>query len=153
MVDWDDARDAEEAANEDDPDKPNYDDMLEKEKEALKERRERDEQFIEEFSAALREKGVLIIDDVKADVSADYVFIKLLDKIKDSFTYRRDLVEKQQASALKPEEVPFYEKSYIYSHSKFGVNSPLQLGNPTKTKQFAVLYRERIYFPSSTEQQ
>ena len=95
MVDWDDARDAEEAANEDDPDKPNYDDMLEKEKEALKERRERDEQFIEEFSTALREKGVLIIDDVKADVSADYVFIKLLDKIKDSFTYRRDLVEKQ----------------------------------------------------------
>jgi hypothetical protein len=50
MSDWDDARDQEEAALDDDPEKPNYEDMLEKEKESLKEKRERDDQFIEEFS-------------------------------------------------------------------------------------------------------
>jgi archaellum component FlaD/FlaE len=121
MDKWDEDRDAEdEASDENDPEKPNYDEMLEKEKETLKERREKDEAFTEEFGNALKEKGVIVIDDIKADVSAQYVFVKLLDKIKDNFLLRHDLIEKQQAEALKPEEVPFYEKSYIYKHSKFG---------------------------------
>ncbi len=36
-----------------------------------------------------------MVDDIKADVSADYVFVKLLDKMKDSFAFRRDLMERQ----------------------------------------------------------
>lgn len=86
MAKWEEDRDAEEdAAEENDPEKPNFEEMLEKEKEVLKERREKDEAFIEEFGATLKEKGVLVIDDIKADVSAEFVFIKLLDKIKDNF--------------------------------------------------------------------
>jgi len=54
---------------------------------------------------------------------------------------------------LKPEEVTFYEQSYIYKHSKFGINSPISLSNPTKTKNYTVLYRERLYFPANEEEQ
>jgi adenylate/nucleoside-diphosphate kinase len=54
---------------------------------------------------------------------------------------------------LKPEEVKYFEKSYIYKHSKFGTNSPLSLSEPTKTKRNAVLYRERLYFLSNAEEQ
>jgi len=95
---WDEERDAEdEAADENDAEKPNHEEMLDKEKETLKERREKDETFMEEFGTALKEKGVTVIDDLKADVSADYVFIKLLDKIKDNFSLRKDIIEKEQA--------------------------------------------------------
>lgn len=52
-----------------------------------------------------------------------------------------------------PIEVSFYEKSYKYKVSKFGVNSPINPFNPSKTKKFAVLYRERIYFPADADEQ
>lgn len=63
------------------------------------------------------------------------------------------MIERQLAQPLKPEEVKFFEKSYIYKHSKYGVNSPLSLSQPTKTKRNAVLYRERIYFLSNADEQ
>mmetsp|Transcript_46063 Transcript_46063/g.61012 ORF Transcript_46063/g.61012 Transcript_46063/m.61012 type:complete len:146 (+) Transcript_46063:2181-2618(+) len=54
---------------------------------------------------------------------------------------------------IKPAEVPVYEASYSYKHSKFGTNSPISPYNPKKSKNFAVLYRERIYFLSDAEEQ
>jgi adenylate/nucleoside-diphosphate kinase len=66
---------------------------------------------------------------------------------------RPDLIERQQAQPLTEKELPFYEQSYQYKQSKFGRNSPLQLSNPVKERRFAVLYRERIYYLASSEEQ
>ncbi len=66
---------------------------------------------------------------------------------------RGDLIEREQAQVLKPSEVKFYEESFTYKHSKFGLASPLSQFNPQKTKEFAVLYRERIYFLGSKSEQ
>lgn len=71
--------------------------MLEKYKEDLRQRREKDEAFIEEFGTALKDKQVFVIDEIKTDISADYVFVKLLARIHDNLHKRRDLIEKQQA--------------------------------------------------------
>jgi len=49
--------------------------------------------------------------------------------------------------------VAVYEKSYTYKQSKFGEYSPISLFNPTRTKNHAVLYRERIYYLSDAEEQ
>lgn len=82
MNKWDEDREAqEEADDEGDPDKPNFEEMMEKFRTELRERREKDEAFLEEFGNALKEKSVFVIDDIKTDISADFVFIKLLDKI------------------------------------------------------------------------
>jgi len=54
---------------------------------------------------------------------------------------------------LKPAEVKHYEASFTYRHSKFGRSSPISPFNPCKTKDFAVLYRERIYFLSNKAEQ
>lgn len=154
MAKWEEDQDAEEeAAEEGDPDKPNLEAMLETQREALREARGADDGFFEEFSGALKEKQVFVVDDIKADNSADYILIKLLDRIKDNLTYRKDMLERQLAQPLKAEEVKFYEKSHIYKHSKFGTNSPLSLSNPTKTKKFTALYRERLYFLSNSDEQ
>lgn len=67
---------------------------MEKVRTDLRERREKDETFIEEFSTALKDKNVYVIDDIKTDISADFVFIKILDKIKDNFLKRKDLIER-----------------------------------------------------------
>lgn len=96
---------------------------------------------------------MFVVDDIRADTSADFVLIKLLDRIKDNLQYRKDIIERQLALLLKPEEVKFYEKSYIYKHSKFGLNSPLSISNPSKTKRNTVLYRERLYFLSNQDEQ
>jgi len=85
-------------------------------------------------------------------MSADFIFIKLVEKLKDFFQMRPDLIEKQQARVLKAKELPFYEMSYTYKQSRFGRNSPLSLSNPVKNRDFAVLYRERIYYLSDEEE-
>jgi hypothetical protein len=51
----------------------------------LKDRREKDDAFMEEFGTALKEKNVFFIDDIKTDISAEFVFIKLLDRMKENF--------------------------------------------------------------------
>ena len=65
---------------------------------------------------------------------------------------RSNLVEKEQCIPLSVAEVKNYERSYTYKYSKFGLSSPLTPFNPQKTKNFAVLYRERIYFLSDADE-
>lgn len=67
--------------------------------------------------------------------------------------YRVDLIEREQVRLLNPKLVPYYEKSYTYKHSKFGENSPITPFSPIKTKNFAALYRERLYFLSNADEQ
>jgi ketosteroid isomerase-like protein len=113
MAEWDEARDAEDAAaEEDDPEKPDKVAMEQVYREKIQAQREADEAFIEEFSNALKEKGILVIDDVKADTSADFVFVKLNSKLHNNFQMRNDLIDRQQASVLTAKELPFYEQSY-----------------------------------------
>jgi adenylate/nucleoside-diphosphate kinase len=155
MKEWDDARDQEEeAADEDDPEKPNLEEMMNKQKENIQAQREADEAFLGEFAEALKEKGVPVIEDINTDTSANFVFVKLNDKIKAHFQMRPDLLERQQAQKLTVKELPTYEeRSYTYKQSKFGVNCPIYPTNPIKTKNHAVLYRERIYYLSDGESQ
>lgn len=85
MAKWDEERDAsDEAADEGDPEKPDLEAMLEKEREVLREARTNDDTFFEEFSTALKDKQVFVVDDIRADNSADFVMIRVLDRIKDN---------------------------------------------------------------------
>jgi len=63
------------------------------------------------------------------------------------------LLEREQAIPLTMKELPFYEQSYTFKISKFGMNSPLSPSNPVKTRSHAVLYRERIYYLSDADEQ
>lgn len=68
--------------------------MVEKERETLREGRATDDTFFEEFSTALKDKQVFVIDEIKSDISAEFVLIKILDRIKDNFQFRKDLIER-----------------------------------------------------------
>ena len=150
---WDEDRDAEDdAADENDPEKPNYEEMVEKFREKLRERREKDDAFMEEFGQQMKDKQIPVIDDLKTDISPNYVFLKILDRIKENFECRNDMIEKELARVLLPAQVIFYEKSHSYKHSCFGLNSPIDLAWPVKHKNNSVLYRERIYFFPNQEQ-
>ena len=131
---------------------PNEEAMIEKELETLRAQREQDEEFLTAFSEAIKEKGYPVLDNIKTDTTAEYVFVKLVDKLQDNFLRRDDLIEKQLAQPLKLKELPFYEQSYTYQQSKYGINCPIQPSNPSKTRENAILYRERIYYPSSPEE-
>lgn len=74
MKQWDEDRDTQdEEEDENDPEKPNLEEMIEKYRESLRERREKDEAFIEEFGTSMKEKNVFVIDDIKTDISAEFV--------------------------------------------------------------------------------
>lgn len=151
---WDENRDtADKDADENDPEMPNQDAMQQVEKDKLIEQRTNDDTFFDEFSTVLKDKQVFVIDDIKSDTSADFVNIKILDRLKDNFLNRKDLIEKQLAQPLSVKDVKSHELSYIYKHSKYGLNSPLDLSNPAKNKANAVLYRERLYFLTNNDQQ
>ena len=95
MVKWEEEQDAaEEAADEGDAEKPDLEAMLEKEREALREARTADDTLFEELGQALKDKQVFVVDDIRADTSADFVQIKLLDRIKDSLQFRKDMIER-----------------------------------------------------------
>jgi hypothetical protein len=126
--------------------------MIESERERLRELREKDESFLSEFVEALREKHVEVVDSITTEISANYVQIKIIDKLKKHMQYRADLIERELCTKLPASEVKHYEASYTYKHSKFGTSSPLSPFNPIKTKNFAVLYRERIYFPADEDE-
>jgi len=98
-------------------------------------------------------KAVQVLELDTTKISAEFVHIKLLDMLKMHIKYRKGLVERSLAFKIAPKDVQVYEKSYTYKHSKFGLNSPISPYNPKKTKDFAVLYRERIYFLSDAEEQ
>jgi len=112
----------------------------------MRELLDKDTAFLEEFADKLKENGVQVIDNIQTDISADYVHIKILDKLKSRMSFRKDLIEREQAQELLSKDVKFYEESFTWKHSKFGLSSPITQFNPRKTKQFTVLYRERLYF-------
>lgn len=73
---------------------PNYDAMEEEEREKLRESRTADDTLFEEFFNVLEEKKIFVINDIKSDLSAEFVNIKLLDRIKENFIYRKDIIER-----------------------------------------------------------
>lgn len=149
MKAWEEERvEADKQALEDDP-VPDEKTRREALEEKLRELLDKDTAFLDEFAEKMKENGVEVIDGLNTDISADFVHIKLLDKIRPRMQLRTDLIEREQAQPLKLNEVKFYEESFTYKHSKFGLSSPLSPFNPHKTKEFAVLYRERLYFLGS----
>ena len=135
---------ADKQALEDDPVK-NFQTRREEAEEALAEQLAKDEAFLEGFVEKMQEAGVEI-HEMNSDSSAQYVHIKLVEKLKQRMAFRHDLIEREQATDVLAKDVRFYEESYTYKHSKFGLSSPLSQFNPSKTKAYTVLYRERLYF-------
>lgn len=137
MIEWDQARDEQEAEeDENDDEKPDLEKMKEDKAEALKAICETDETNLESLKTKLTEdwKAVDVLELDTSKISADFVHIKLLNMLEKHIKYRKDLVERAQAITIKPEEVKVYEESYTYKYSKFGANSPINPYNPRKTK-------------------
>ncbi len=57
--------------------------MLEAEKTVIRTQLEADEAFLASLVEACAEKNIQVIDNLKTDQSAEFAFIKLLDKLKD----------------------------------------------------------------------
>jgi hypothetical protein len=51
--------------------------------------------FLDDFAEKLKENGVEVIEGINTDISADYVHIKLCDKLKTRMQLRGDLIERE----------------------------------------------------------
>ena len=157
MKAWDAERDETEKEQEeaDEENKPTFNKMKEARAEKIKEAIAKDEENLETLKTKLTEEwsAVEVLELDTSKISAEFVHIKLLEKLSKHIKYRKDLIESAQAIAIPPKEVKVYEASYTYKQSKFGVNSPISPYNPKKVKDHAVLYRERIYYLADADEQ
>ena len=154
---WEAERDDQEKEQEeaDEENKPTLAKMKEARAEKIKEAIAKDEENLEALKTKLTEdwSAVEVLELDTSKISAEFVHIKLLEKLNKHIKFRKDLIESAQAMAIPPKEVKVYEASYTYKQSKFGMNSPISPFNPKKVKNFAVLYRERIYYLADAEEQ
>lgn len=96
----------------------------------MKEQLEKDAAFLESFVEGIKgedtlNQKVVVVEPINSDISADFVHIKILEKLKNHMQFRENLIEREQAQILKPSEVKHYEASFTYRHSKFGRSSPI----------------------------
>jgi len=54
-------------------------------------------------------EGKVSIHTINTDISADYVFIKILNLLKLHFERRHNYIERDLADSLKPEEIKHFE--------------------------------------------
>lgn len=144
MFNWDKDRDEEEA-NEDDPDAPNLEAMLEEQKEKLVEARNTQADFVDEFVEKVTEKKVPVVR-IDGNLEVERVNLRILNELKPYIKLRNSMFERAQVVDLKPEEVKFYENSYLYTLSKYGYRSLFDIARPDMTKNFPLLYRDQLYF-------
>jgi len=77
MKAWDEERDEADAADEEDL--PNLEEMMEKVNTELTEQRDADITFLDDMVAALEEKRIPWIKELKTDVSEQFVHLKMVD--------------------------------------------------------------------------
>lgn len=69
--------------------------MMDAEVEKLTATREADVEFFDAFKEDLEAKKIKFIDTISTDTSADFVFLKIIDKLHENFRMRPDLIERQ----------------------------------------------------------
>ena len=71
--------------------------MKEEKKEKIINQIEADNLFLEEFKGALEKEtgGSIPVIELNTNMSAEFVFVKLIDKLKEFFQMRPALIEKQ----------------------------------------------------------
>lgn len=71
------------------PEKPDLEEMMKEHKEKITAQQEADKEFFGDADGGLinelAQKGIPVIDDIPADTSADFVFLKLVDRLKAHF--------------------------------------------------------------------
>ena len=149
-----DVEEEEEEVEEDegeDPEAPNLETMLEEAKQKLIEIRDSDNSNVDEVKESFDGKGIPIIE-----VSTEILLPRLLQKINFEInkvmTERNTLFEKTLAIKLtKPKAEEILKKSKAHT-SCFGELCPVTPELPM-SKDFPVLFRDRIYYPGSATDQ
>lgn len=150
MADWDKERDEQEEED-DDPDAPNLESMLEEQKEKLIEGRNTHSEFIEEFEEKVSSLNIPLFK-INGDLDSERVNLRVLDKLYPFIEERNSMFERSQVVDLNPEEVKFYENSYIFSLSKYGYQSLFDISRPDLTKEYSLIYRDKLYFFSTQDE-
>lgn len=138
--------------DEEDPDAPVLADMLEEAKQKIIEMREKDIQQMEETKEALEEKGIIVVE-INADMTMERIYQKTDFEIKQQLNGRENLLEKYAGIKLSKEKAEELISSNRAQAAAFQFQSPTRPDSLQISKEFPVLYRDRVYFPNSSDAQ
>lgn len=137
----------EEEGEDDDPDAPLLSDKIAEKTEQLVARKDKDQESIDQFLEQMAELKIPITT-IDAERPVENVFLELCYHLKPFLFRRNEKLEARLATAVPEEQLKNYEKSLVYKKSRYGNLSPLDLFS--RSLQFPVLYRDRIYYAENS---
>jgi adenylate/nucleoside-diphosphate kinase len=130
---------------EDDPDAPKLDEMIQEKEKKLKEQREADNEKIEEMKNKFEEEKIPLIM-IECDRDIENVFKNICHELKPFLEKRDNIIEKEIPSIIDEDKLEFYEKCYTVKRSRYGFNNSIDPSIFWIKKSFPMIYEDRIYF-------
>lgn len=131
----------------DDPDAPNLESMLDEAKQKLIEIRDADNSAIDELKESFEGKNIKVVE-IPTEGSLPRLLQKINYELSSVLQNRGTLLEKSLAIKLKPSKADELLQKNKAKVSCFGKICPVTPELPT-SKNFPVLFRDRIYYPGS----
>ncbi len=113
----------EEEGEEEDPDAPQLQDMIQEQLDLLNARREADQGKVDSLVEEISELKIPVLE-VNGDRPVQKTFQELCHVLKPFLFKREELIESKLVSAVPEENLKFYEKSFVYRKSRFDRVSP-----------------------------
>ena len=135
----------------DDPEAPNLDSMLDEAKQKLLEMRESDNTAIDEVKEAFEGKGITVLE-LSTEIPLPRLMQKITHELTKVLSDRSSLVERNLPLKLKPSKAEEILKKSKAQVSCFGNICPVTPELPI-SKEYPVLFRDRIYYPGSITDQ
>ena len=136
---------------EEDDEAPVLETMIEEKEAGLKEQRDSEEEQTNTFVEGIKERGVPVYS-FNADLDIERVFKRVLSVLRPYIELRNSMFERAQITDLRDRDVERYERSYLYEPSKYGLNSLFEIGNPEKSKDHSLIYRDKLFFFKNQEE-
>lgn len=141
--------------NEPDPDLPEYQSLVDAEKDRLVKRYEENNTFLTDFIEQLKAKLIPVIE-INNDNNIENVYKNLLYQIHPYLKNRENIIEKQLVHINFPEMTMRKTKdlynSQIYRLGAYKDFSPLNPDKLIKAVDYPLVYRDRLYFFNTLEE-
>ncbi len=141
--------------NEPDPNLPEYQSLVDAEKDRLVKRYEENNNFLTDFIEQLRAKLIPVIE-INNDNNIENVYKNLLYQINPYLKNRDNLIEKQLVHSIFPEMTMRKTKELyncqIYKLGAYKDFSPINPNKLIKAVDYPLVYRDRLYFFNSLEE-
>lgn len=133
-----------------DPEAPNYEEMVTTKKEELKAKLEEEQGKVSEWIEGFKEKQIPVIE-IDTNTTIERVFKRVCSELKPFLEKRENLFLRHQVKILDEAYIKQNEESLIYRPSKIGLRPFLKPNSILLQRKIGLLLNNRIYYCRNEE--